>query len=119
MPVVLPFSPGAPFYRVSTSMDGSDGPSTQYILDVRWNERDKAWYFDLLDGSENIIASGLKVVLGAYIGRTSQHPFFRTGVLVAVDSTGQGQDAGYDDLGNRVQVIRYTLPEMFWIGDIL
>ena len=115
MPQIVPLSPSLPWYRLNTSLDGKDGPVTPYIFDVRWNERDQAWYFDLLDGSETIIASGLKIVLGAYIGRTTQHAFFKTGALVAIDTTGQGLDAGFDDLGTRVKLFRLTLPDIISI----
>lgn len=97
--IVLPFVPSIGRYRFGTVIE-----ETQYLFDVRWNTRDLAWYFDLREADETIIASGLKIVLGIFIGRQSTHPLFDDGVFVAHDESGQEKDAGYDDLGTRVLV---------------
>lgn len=117
MPTIIPFEPGVPSYRMATVIDG-----TAYLFDVRWNGRDNidpvtgepigAWWFDILAENETPIAIGLKVALGAYIGRYIQHPLFREGVLVAVDTEGTKREATLDDLGTRVQVRRYTIAEI-------
>ena len=99
-PQVLPFVPAEPSYRVSTTLG-----ATQFLLDVHWNDRAGAWYFDILASDETRLRSGIKVVLGALLGGRCVTPGFPDGVLVAVDTTGQGRDAGYDDLGSRVVVL--------------
>jgi hypothetical protein len=84
-------------FRVGTTIGGSP-----YIIDGRWDTRDAAWYLDFLEADLTPIIFGIKLVLGAYLGRTSNHHLFRDGVLVAVDSSGQRKDAGFDDMGTRV-----------------
>lgn len=105
--IVLPFIPSVGRYRFSTVIE-----DTQYVFDVRWNTRDAAWYFDVREADLTIIASGLKIVLGTYIGRQSTHSLFSDGVFVAYDQSRQGLDAGLDDLGARVQVKYLTRLEL-------
>ena len=107
MAFAIPLQPSIPRYRLSTSLDG-----VPYIFDVHWNDRDQAWYFDLLEVDESPIIHGVKVVLGTYLGRRSTHQFFRDGVLVVTDLSGEGRDAGLDDLGARVQMVRYSALEV-------
>lgn len=77
-----------------------------YDLTFRWNARDEGWYLDVYDPDHAQIAAGIRIVLGAYLGRRIKHPLFRDGVLVAIDTTDQGLDATLTDLGTRV-LLRY------------
>ncbi len=95
----LPLVPTTPNYRVATQL-GDD----VFILDVRWNVRDAAWYLDIRDDDETIIRSSLKIVLGTFLGGRVRAPAFPKGVLQAVDLTGAGEEATLDDLGTRVVV---------------
>lgn len=107
MALLIPFQPSIPFYRFSTTIE-----NVEYVFDARWNGRDSAWYFDVSGVDNTPIVSGVKVVLGTYLGRTVDHPLFRDGVIVAVDTSDAGLDASFDDLGTRVQVMRLTLDEV-------
>jgi hypothetical protein len=111
MPELIPFEPGNPKYELVTTIDGDP-----YVLDVRWNDREghEGWYFDLLDEDGTHIADGLRIVLGAYIGRRVDHKLFKNGVLVAVDTerTEPRREAGLDDITRRVQVRYYNVGEM-------
>lgn len=102
-PVVIPLEPSIPWYRITAALG-----ETSYIFDVKWNARDAAWYFDLLEIDETPIAHGLKIVLGTLIGRRIKHPLFQQGVFAALDLTKQWRDAGFDDIGTRVQLRYYT-----------
>lgn len=102
--LVLPFIASNGNYQFETYI--GDKP---YVFDVRWNERDEAWYFDLSENDGRAIASGLKIVVGTHIGRTSRHELFSRGVFVAVDTEGNHRDATYDDLGTRVEVRYYPI----------
>lgn len=107
MPAILQFVPSDPNYRFSTAL----GDAT-YIFDVRWNESDSAWYFDMLEVDETPIVTGAKIVLGTYFGRRSTHPFFISNILTAVDTGADNLDPGYDDLGTRVEIWHYTTDEL-------
>lgn len=107
MPVQLPLDAADPIYRVGVTLN-----DTPYIFDVHWNGRDGAWYFDLLDSTEDPIRCGIKVVLGIPLGFRCTDPRFPRGVLLAADLSGAGRDATIDDLGYRVIVMHYTLAEL-------
>ena len=107
MPVQLPLDSVDPFYRVGITLN-----DTPYLFDVHWNGRDGAWYFDLLDVTEDPIRCGIKIVLGIPLGFRSTDPRFPPGALYAEDLSGQGTDATIDDLGSRVVVYYYTIAEL-------
>lgn len=112
MPVALPLVPSVPSYRVGTALDG-----VNYILDVYWaTEEDSpaggSWYFHLRDENAAMIRAGIRIVLGAFLGRRSVDKRFPRGVLIAADLSGDDRDAGIDDLGTRVVVYFYTPEEV-------
>lgn len=95
----LPLTAEFPNYRVATTLAGS-----VYLLDVRWNARDAAWYMDILADDETVLAAGIKIVLGSLLGGRYTSPRLPAGILMACDLAGTGVDAGVDDLGARVAV---------------
>lgn len=107
MPVRMPFTAGEAHYRVSTTLDGRE-----YILDVNWNGYEGAWYFDLLLDDETPIATGLKIVLGRQIGDRVRHDARPPGIIMASDLSGDGREAGYDDIGVRVNVYYFPASEV-------
>jgi hypothetical protein len=102
--ILIPFQPGIASYQLAVNI-----LATEYILDVRWNERDSAWFFDLLDENSNQIVSGNKIILGGLLAKTASDKGPR-GVFIAKDTSGNGQEAGLDDLGTRV-IVRFYTPE--------
>lgn len=107
MPTLIPLVPSEGLYDFSTSVNGY---SLTFV--VRWNAVEKAFFVDIYEQSGAPIVTGIKIVLGAYLGRWSQHPLFREGVLIAIDSSGDLVDAGFDDLGDRVELWYYTANEL-------
>jgi hypothetical protein len=104
---LVPFIPSDNNYRVRVPFDG-----ISYRITARWNSRDKAWYLDLYEDNLTPIALGIKVVLGVRLGRAYRHKkFFQDNVLQALDTTGKRQEAGFDDLGGRIQVVRMSTAE--------
>lgn len=75
------------------------------LFDTRWNSRDSAWYVDIYEDDGTPVAINVKIVTGVQLGRLSQHDFFTTHKLIAVDTSGQGLDPGFDDLNARVLVV--------------
>lgn len=94
-----------PHFEFSTTFDG-----VTFDLDCRWNEREQAWYFDLLTEDGTPIVRGVKIVLGVMLGgRTGvSNPLFPAGALMAFDLSDEGREATLDDLGTRVVV--YFVP---------
>lgn len=97
----LPLQPSIGAYRFSSTLMG-----TPYWFDVRWDATNDAWFFDIRELDETPIALGLKLVLGAFIGRHVSHILFRRGVFAAVDTSGAESEAGFDDAGTRV-ILKY------------
>lgn len=109
----LPFDCEDPFYRVGITLF-----DTPYLLDVRWNTRDSAWYFDILDAAEVPIMCGIKIVLGALSLWRCVDPRKPSGMMVAMDLSGKGREATIDDLGTRVIVVHYTVEELRALGGV-
>lgn len=107
MPVALPLVPSVPNYRFSTSLEG-----VQYIFDVRWNTRAASWYMDVSTEADEIIAYGLRLVLGSALGSRNADPRFPPGILIMFDNEGTGREAGLDDIGTRVSLLYYTPDEI-------
>lgn len=108
----IPITPSDPWQEITVPLDDTDGSTTPYIFEIRWNPRESAWYLNLFEANGDPIITGIKIVLGMYLGRRSRHSFFRKGVLVAIDTSNQGKEAGLDDLGTRVVLRRYTAQEV-------
>jgi hypothetical protein len=109
--LTIPLVANLPYYRVATAIEG-----VTYIFVARWNRRDNAWYFDLLDQRETPVLTGIKLVLGGYLGRASNHPLLTAGTFAAVDTSGAGREATYTDLGARVE-LRY-LTALFTVAKL-
>lgn len=104
--IIVPFIPSVPAYEFSLDIDG-----VSYTFDVRWNGRASAWYVDVLLSDGTAVARGIKIVLGAYLGRGRLHELFQLGVFVARDTSGDQRDATLDDLGTRVEVVYVPIDE--------
>jgi len=102
----IPFLPSTPA-RFTTQIG-----DREMTIDQRWNEEDQAWYFDLYDVDETPVLKGAKITLGTFIGRASEHPIFIRGAIMAQDTSRDGAEAGYDDLGVRVRVWYMTDAEL-------
>jgi hypothetical protein len=108
---LIPFIPSENNYSLGVPLGG-----VRYRFDnIRWNSRDDAgkgaWYFDLREDNGAVILVDIKVVLGVNFGRGSTHRFFKSHVLKAHDTSGKRREAGFDDLGGRVQVLHISLDE--------
>ncbi len=110
MPTQIPFISEEFNYSVSTTL-----LDQTYIFDVHWNGREGAWYFDLSDAEGVIIRAGIKIVLGALLGRRSVDSRFPAGTFIASDLSEEGVDATYTDLGTRVVVFFYSTEEILVI----
>jgi hypothetical protein len=104
--IIVPIQQGVPNQRVQFAIAG-----VAFIFDFRWNAGDvtrsqdqKGWYLDVYDVNEKPIASGLRCVIGTYIGRACQAAPFADGALIVFDTSRKGIDAGLDDFGGRVQM---------------
>lgn len=119
--LTIPVEPGNPNQELSVTI----GDYTVRFK-FRWNARDGvpledggpggSWYFDMYDDDEEIMAAGLKVVLGADIGRGCMHQFFESNVIRAIDTSDQSKEAMLSDFGIRVILIVIDLLNPFGAG---
>jgi hypothetical protein len=107
MSLTIPLRPDLTHYDLGITLDG-----VAYLLELRWNTREEAWYLDLRleDGTD--VVTGLKVVVSFPLGRRSQHPKCPPGILLAVDTSGGQKDPGIADLGDRVQLLYFERAEL-------
>lgn len=107
MPQLLPLVPSLPNYRFATLLAGEE-----FIIDVHWNGREGAWYFDVLAKNEVMLAAGIKIILGSVLGGRNMPSEFPAGAFIAADLSGESREAGFDDIGVRVQVYFYAQSEV-------
>lgn len=107
MSITIPLRASLANYEFNTTIN-----EVTYAFSMRWNARDSAWYMDILEVDQTPVVYGVKIVLGTYLGRTTNHPLFRSGVMTVTDTTGVGREAGFDDIGSRVVVQWYSNAEV-------
>ncbi len=115
MPTTLPFVPSVGAYEFNFNLPGGakDAQPNAVVFRAYWNaNKYGGWYFDLSEENGSQIATGVKIVLGINLCQTSQHIVFESVVLRAVDTTRQGRDATFDDMGTRVLVQVWTREEL-------
>lgn len=99
--VQLPIVQESAWFSFATELDGAG-----FTFTWRWNDRAAAWFFDLADSDGGVIATGVKLVVNLPL-LVPFHANARcpAGELIAIDTTGQGLDAEFEDLGRRVVVL--------------
>ena len=88
---------GLLFYSFAIQLEGQP-----YTFTFRWNERASAWFMAILDNAGNPLLCGRKVVIGWPLLARFVIPALPPGELMAIDTTGEGVEAGVGDLGGRV-----------------
>lgn len=103
----LPLIPSVPSYRVGTVLEG-----IQFIFDLHWNAREGAWYMDVSTEDDVLVRAGVKLTLGLPVGARVADDRFPQGGLYVIDTTGNGDEATLDDLGDRVVVMYLSTSEI-------
>ena len=80
-----------------------------YILHFDWNDRENRWYFGLSTYEGTMLLAGRKILVGGFFAY--KIPNGPQGFFIAVDSSGTNTEAGFDDLGARVQLGYFELEE--------
>ncbi|MCK6585962.1 MAG: hypothetical protein L6Q76_00095 [Polyangiaceae bacterium] len=108
MIVIIPTTGGVELANQTqrTALDGRD-----YLLTLRWNQREEAWYLDLADADDVLIRAGMKLVMGQPLLRGVLDARRPPGELLVLDMEGTSDavadlgpriaDPGLDDLGVR------------------
>lgn len=108
--LTIPTTPGVPFYKQKTRLDGVD-----YVLGIRYSQREDRWYLSIYDSGESPILLGLKLVLNwpllqAYRYDTRIPP----GELMATGLTTDDSPPGLDEMAEdrRVQLTYFEAGEL-------
>lgn len=83
---------------------------TVFVVVWRWNARDGAWYFGLMDVDGVPIVHGVRVVLSVDLLEGVSDSRRPPGRIVVVDSAKRGKEPGLVDLGTHIKVV-YIRPE--------
>lgn len=103
----IPLLPKFGAYRFGVTIE-----TRPYLFEMRWNTRAPAWYMNVREVDLKPIVLGVRVVLGAYLGRRSNHRLFSRGVLVAVDTEQRGREATFDSFGSTFVMRWIPIPEL-------
>ena len=98
--IVLPTLTTAAFYEFEIDLE-----QRTFKFRFHWNERDAAWYFEILDANGVSLLAGRRVVVDFPLIGRFHDPRLPPGEITALDTSNQGQDPGLADLGERVLLI--------------
>lgn len=76
-----------------------------YLIKFDWITSDESWVFSIYDQDEDPIVQGKKVVIGIDLLRGIRDSRKPTGLLIAVDTTEQHQEADVSTLGAGVKLM--------------
>lgn len=107
MAAIIPLDPDGEthFDQQVATLDG-----VLYLFEVRWNDREAAWYLDLKTADGDPILTSIKLVTACALGARRVDSRMPPGVLVIEDTAANTQgleDPGLDDLGTRHRLIYY------------
>lgn len=108
MPVTLPF-PDQDASRQQITLE-----NVPYSMLLTWNERAGAWVFGLEDRDNQPVILGRRVVLQLDLLSGYHHlPGMPSGVVVALDHTGQATAIAHDDLiSGSIALLYFTRDEI-------
>jgi hypothetical protein len=114
LPIPRPTSQMPPFtprpladVQMPATLDG-----ITYLLCIRWNARQGAWYLVVEDGAgESVVAGSHRLVVDAplYRYQLGRGP---PGIFVLEDTSGAGLEADFDALGERCLLHYLSLAEL-------
>jgi hypothetical protein len=106
--LTISLAPGIPSYRQRTVLDGRE-----YVLELRWSQREERWYLDLRTAAGDLLAGAIKLVTGwplLYRFRTVEG--LPPGELMVVDLRADAADPGLDELGDVALLCYLTADEI-------
>jgi hypothetical protein len=98
--ILIPTSPGVPYYRQKTKLDGRD-----FILGFSYNQRIERWYLSIYDEEGAPLLVGLKLMANWPLLRHYRADMrLPPGEFMAVDLTGSNAPPTLDELGEGKRV---------------
>lgn len=81
----------------------------EYLFRFLWSDREQSPYCDISDQDGNVLAAGIKLVLGQNLLDRFTDPTLPPGALILIDLSGKEQEiSAMSELGNRCPLIYIT-----------
>jgi hypothetical protein len=104
----IPLAPGVPFFRQRVTLDGAE-----YVLVLRWSQREEQWYLDLRDANGVLLVGSIKLVVNwPLLYRFRSIVGVPPGELMVVDGRAQAVDPGLAELGDVAQLVYLDAAEL-------
>lgn len=101
-------APGVPSSRQRVTLDG-----VEYVLDLRWSQREERWYLDVRDTAGTLLVGAIKlVVLQPLLAPVRVVEGLPPGELMVVDARPGAPDPGLDELGDVAQLVYQSAAEL-------
>ena len=105
--ITLPTRTDLPRYNFRLVLD-----EKTFDFHFEWNDRAGAWFLDIYDAVNELLVSGVRVVVGYPFLQKYMYRGVPEGLLQAIDTSDQGLDAGLADLGERVLLVYTPVAEL-------
>lgn len=106
--IIVPTGDGVtPFFDIQITVEG-----VTYTLEFRWNVRLESWFMAMFDADGVVpILVGVRLVADWLIGsyHTGVGP---SGAFRLFDTTGRGEEPGFEDLGTRHRLEFWTAADL-------
>lgn len=103
--ITIPFTE----YPASTAIFNIDNTSYKFLF--VWNTRMAAWTMSISDTDDNVIISGIKIVLNIELIRMYRHLNIPKGHLFALDLSDDETKIAYSDFTNERGIKLVYIPE--------
>lgn len=104
---VLPNVVNVPHYSFQTDLD-----NVTFRFEFRWNDRASAWFMSISDVNGVELLSSRRIVVGFPLLTRFRDPRLPAGDLNAIDTTGNDEEAGINDLGGRVKLLYFPVGDL-------
>lgn len=84
----------------------------EFRIVQRWDDRLEAWFIDLYDADDVQLARGKRLVANYYLFDDQLDRRFPAGRLMLLDDAGTGVACGFEDLGDRCQLVYFEPNEV-------
>lgn len=103
----VPLQTSVPSFTQRTSLDG-----VTFEFEIRWNERESAWYMAIADADGVALRSGVRMAVRWPLLKSVADARRPGGELYLLDIDESGAEAGFDDLGVRTLLFYITAAEV-------
>lgn len=84
----------------------------EFRIVQRWDDRIGAWFIDLYDTDDAQLARGKRLVANYYLFDDQLDRRFPAGRLMLLDDAQTGASCGFEDLGDRCQLVYFEPDEV-------